>query len=143
MSEGFTITSPDRNRLAAIAAKHGLKAIKIGMRANSSYTPARCRAVAEQFTGKKFKARDYDGMIAAIDAALLPTVAVWSYDRQDFIEHAHCEGEKRVRIDVHDSLTNYAVFEVRLDSGQKPGEAGGMVTVLDDKPLTDWRIDLT
>lgn len=69
----FTIHNPDRNRLAAIAAKHGLKAIKVGMRANSSYTPKRCREVAEQFTGKTFKARDYDGMIAAIDAKLQET----------------------------------------------------------------------
>ena len=70
MSEGFTIVSPDRNRLAAIAAKHGLKAIKVGMRLNTAYTPTRCRQVAEQFTGKKFKARDYDGMIAAIQEKL-------------------------------------------------------------------------
>ena len=70
MNEGFTIINPDRNRLAAVAAKHGLKAIKLGMRLNTSYTPARCRQVAEQFTGLKFKARDYDGMIAAIDKEL-------------------------------------------------------------------------
>lgn len=69
----FTIHNPDRNRLAAIAAKHGLKAIKVGMRLNSSYTPKRCREVAEQFTGLKFKTRDYDGMIAAIDAKLQET----------------------------------------------------------------------
>ncbi len=70
MSEGFIITNPDRNRLAAISAKHGLKAIKIGMRMNRSATPARCRQIAEEFTGKKFKARDYDGMIAAIQEKL-------------------------------------------------------------------------
>lgn len=69
----FTIHNPDRNRLVAIAAKHGLKAIKVGMRLNSSHTPKRCREVAEQFTGRKFKARDYDGMIAAIDAKLQET----------------------------------------------------------------------
>jgi hypothetical protein len=40
------------------------------MRLNSSYTPRRCREVAEQFTGLKFKARDYDGMIAALDDRL-------------------------------------------------------------------------
>jgi hypothetical protein len=72
---GFTIHNPDRNRLAAIAAKQGLKAIKVGMRLNSSYTPKRCREVAEQFTGKKFKARDYDGMIAAIEAKLQENAA--------------------------------------------------------------------
>lgn len=70
MSEGFTLVNPDRNRIAAIAAKHGLKAIKIGMRANRAYTPTRCRQVAEEFTGKKFKPRDYDGMIAAIQEKL-------------------------------------------------------------------------
>ena len=70
MDKGFTIINPDRNRLAAIAAKSGLRAIKIGMRANRAYTPARCRQVAEEFTGKKFKARDYDGMIAAIQEKL-------------------------------------------------------------------------
>ena len=70
---GFTIVNPERNRLAAIAAKHGLKAIKNGMRLGSSYTPKRCREVAEEFTGKKFKARDYDGMIAAIDEKLEAT----------------------------------------------------------------------
>lgn len=67
---GFTIVNPDRNRLAAIAARAGLRAIKVGMRVNRAYTPARCREVAEQFTGRKFKARDYDGMIAAITEAL-------------------------------------------------------------------------
>lgn len=70
MNEGFIILNPDRNRIQAISAKHGLKAIKIGMRMNRSATPARCREIAESFTGKKFKARDYDGMIAAIDAKL-------------------------------------------------------------------------
>lgn len=70
---GFTIINPDRNRIAAIAAKHGLRAIKMGMRANRSYTPKRCREIAEEFTGQKFKARDYDGMIAAIDAKLQET----------------------------------------------------------------------
>lgn len=70
MSEGFTIINPDRNRLAAVMAKHGLKAIKVGMRLNTAYTPTRCRQVAEQFTGKRFKARDYDGMIAAIQEKL-------------------------------------------------------------------------
>lgn len=70
---GFTIINPDPNRLQAVAAKHGLKAIKLGMRLNRAYTPAACRAAAERFTGKKFKARDYDGMIAAIDAKLKET----------------------------------------------------------------------
>lgn len=66
MSEDFTIVNPDRNRIGAIAARSGLKAIKIGMRLNTAYTPKNCRAMAERLTGKKFKARDYDGMIAAL-----------------------------------------------------------------------------
>lgn len=66
----IVIENPDRNRLAAIAAKAGLYAIKLGMRANTAYTPKRCREVAGAFTGQKFKARDYDGMIAALDSAL-------------------------------------------------------------------------
>lgn len=70
MSDGFVITNPNRTVLAAIAAKHGLKAIKLGMRLNTAYTPKRCREIAEQFTGQKFKARDYDGMVKAIDAKL-------------------------------------------------------------------------
>ena len=69
----FTIVNPDPRRLSAIAAKHGLKAIKIGMRLNRAYTPANCRQVAENVSGKKFKARDYDGMIAALEAFLEET----------------------------------------------------------------------
>lgn len=70
---GFIILNPDRNRIAALMAKHGLNAIKRGMRLNRSATPARCREIAESFTGKKFKARDYDGMIEAIEAKLQET----------------------------------------------------------------------
>ena len=70
MDEGFTIVNPNRSRIQAISAKHGLVAIKRGMRMNRSATPARCRQIAEEFTGKKFKARDYDGMIAAIQEKL-------------------------------------------------------------------------
>lgn len=65
MNEGFTIINPDRDRMGMIAARQGLKAIKIGMRLNTAYTPKNCRAMIERVTGKKFKARDYDGMIAA------------------------------------------------------------------------------
>lgn len=75
MTKGFTIINPDPSRLSAIAAKHGLKAIKLGMRLNRAYTPANCRRAAEQFTGRKFKARDYDGMMAAIDEKLKETEA--------------------------------------------------------------------
>lgn len=63
---GFIIAPVDRNRVGAIAARAGLRAIKTGMRLNSAYTPKNCRAMAEKLTGRKFKARDYDGMIAAL-----------------------------------------------------------------------------
>lgn len=68
MTDGFIPLN--RNRLAAVAAKRGLKAIKLGGRLNSGYTAKRCRKVAGEFTGLKFKARDYDGMIAAIQGKL-------------------------------------------------------------------------
>ena len=61
------------HQLAAI--KQGLKAIKVGMRVNSSYTPQNCRRTAERLTGKKFKARDYDGMIAALQEMMDAMVA--------------------------------------------------------------------
>jgi hypothetical protein len=70
MSDGFIITNPDPGRLAAIAAKHGLKAIQKGFRLNTAYTPKNCRRIAEEFTGRKFKARDYQGMIDAIQEKL-------------------------------------------------------------------------
>jgi hypothetical protein len=67
---GFTIANPDPDRLGAVAAKHGLIAIKKGFRLNRAYTPKNCRAMAERLTGRKFKARDYDGMIAALEEYL-------------------------------------------------------------------------
>lgn len=70
MDKAIVITNPDPLRIEAIVAKAGLKAIKQGMRLNRAYTPTNCRIMAERFTGKKFKSRDYDGMIAAIDAKL-------------------------------------------------------------------------
>jgi hypothetical protein len=53
-----------------LAVKQGLKACKIGMRVNRAYTPTNLRLMTENFTGKKFKSRDYDGMIAAIEEKL-------------------------------------------------------------------------
>lgn len=49
------------------AVKQGLKAVKIGMRVNSAYTPGNLRTTVEKATGKKFKARDYDAMIGAVE----------------------------------------------------------------------------
>lgn len=51
----------------AIAIKNGIKLLKIGMKANRDYTLKNCRMMAEKITGQEFKARDYDGMIAALE----------------------------------------------------------------------------
>lgn len=148
MTTGFTIVNPHPPTLQAIAAKHGLKAIKLGGRLNSSYTPTRCRAVAEAFTGRKFKARDYDAMIRAIDDRLaivrgekLPDVAVYAKHRGCFIPHITCEGERRVRIDVHDSLDNYEVYEVTSDSTDT--FSARRVQPVTGQPLTNWEIHLS
>lgn len=64
------VANPDRNRMAAIAAKHGLRAILLGARLNRAYTPKACMAAASRVTGKQFKARDYAGAIAALEEYL-------------------------------------------------------------------------
>ena len=53
-----------------LAVKHGLKACKAGIRLNRSYTPKNLRLMTEKITGKTFKARDYDGMIVALEEVL-------------------------------------------------------------------------
>ena len=63
-------------------------------------------------------------------------VGVWHYQRQCFILHIACPGEKRVRIDVHDSLANYGVYKGTW-SGQQ------FTPSLPIVPLDDWRIDLS
>lgn len=57
-------------RYQALCAKQGLLAIKQGMRLNTSYTPRNCMAVASKLTGRKFKPRDYDGAIAALEEVI-------------------------------------------------------------------------
>lgn len=37
-------------------------------------------------------------------------VAVWHFRKQEFVPFIPCPGEKRVRLDVHDSLDNYGVY---------------------------------
>lgn len=37
-----------------------------GMKANRAYTPKNMRLMTERITGKKFKAKDYNGMVAAL-----------------------------------------------------------------------------
>lgn len=63
-------------------------------------------------------------------------VGVWSYTRQQFIDFVPCPGEKRVRIDVHDPLEDYAVFKVRYGEGR-------MVYPDDGNDPLPWRIDYT
>jgi hypothetical protein len=52
----------------ALAIKQGLKACKIGMRVNRAYTPTNLMAMVLKITGKKFKLKQYDEAIAAIEA---------------------------------------------------------------------------
>lgn len=67
MSATVIDTPQGVRKFQAIAIKGGLKACKIGMRVNRAYTPANCMKMATQITGHKFKARDYDGTIAALE----------------------------------------------------------------------------
>jgi hypothetical protein len=60
--------SPDVYQILVI--KQGLKACKVGIRLNKSYTPKHLRRMTERLTGKTFKSRDYDSMIAAIEELL-------------------------------------------------------------------------
>lgn len=64
------IEQPDPDVLSGIAARAGLRALKQGYKLNRAYTPKNCRIVAQRITGKKFKSRDFDGMIAALDEVL-------------------------------------------------------------------------
>jgi hypothetical protein len=45
-------------------------------------------------------------------------VGVWSFTKQKFVPFIPCPGEKRVRIDEHEPLTNFAVFPVRYEGPQ-------------------------
>lgn len=58
------------SRYQALVVKQGLKALKIGMRLNRAYTPKNLMAMTTQITGRTFKARDYDGAIAALEEIL-------------------------------------------------------------------------
>lgn len=59
------------NRVVIVVLKNAIKLYKnTGMKANRAYTPTNMRRKAEELTGKKFKARDYDGMIAALEELL-------------------------------------------------------------------------
>lgn len=43
---------------------------KTGMKANRAYTPTAMMRTASRMTGKKFKARDYAGAIAALEEVI-------------------------------------------------------------------------
>ena len=52
----------------AISLKSGLKLFaKTGMKPNRLWSPKNMMAKASEITGKKFKARDYDGAVAALE----------------------------------------------------------------------------
>lgn len=59
------------NRFAIITVKHAIKLYRdTGMKAHRAYTPTNMRNFVEKNTGKKFKAHDWDGMIAALEEKL-------------------------------------------------------------------------
>lgn len=62
-------------------------------------------------------------------------VAVWDTVRREYTRHIPCPGEKRVRLDVHDSLDIFRVYKVKHENGY--------IILLEPKPLADWRIDLS
>lgn len=68
MTQVFTGTGVSVYQMLVV--KRGLLACKDGFRLNRAYTPKNLRAVTERLTGQKFKARDYDGMVAALEAKI-------------------------------------------------------------------------
>lgn len=51
-----------------ITVKHAIAFYaETGMKVNRAYTPKNMRLCVEGITGKKFKARDYDGMVQALE----------------------------------------------------------------------------
>lgn len=66
-----TFTGEEVNVFAMITLKGALSLYaKTGMKANRAYTPKNMRLTVEKWTGKKFRARDYAGMIAALDECI-------------------------------------------------------------------------
>lgn len=67
----IVVTGEGINRVVIVVLKNAIKLYKnTGMKANRAYTPTNMRRKTEELTGKKFKARDYDGMIAALEELL-------------------------------------------------------------------------
>jgi len=61
------------NRYQAVVIRSAIKLYRdTGMKANRAYTPKNMKLTAEKLTGKKFKARDYTGMIEALTELLEP-----------------------------------------------------------------------
>lgn len=59
------------NTFVAVTLKSAIKLYaRTGMKANRAYTPKNMLAKASEITGKTFKARDYDGAVAALEAWL-------------------------------------------------------------------------
>ena len=55
----------------ALALKHALRLYdRTGMKPNAAYTPKAMLATAAKITGQSFKARDFKGAIAALEAWL-------------------------------------------------------------------------
>ena len=72
MSEQAQVfTGEGVTRFQIIVVKNAIKLYKnTGMKANRAYTPTNMRLTAEKLTGRKFKARDWDGIIAGLEALL-------------------------------------------------------------------------
>lgn len=71
-------------------------------------------------------------------------VGVWHFGLQDFVAFIPCPGEKRVRVDAHDDLSNYGVYEVIYHEVDfKDGFMNIQMTCLGGDELTDWQIDLS
>lgn len=59
------------NRFQIIVVKNAIKLYRDhGMKANRDYTPRNMRLMAEKLTGKKFKTRDWNGMVEALEELL-------------------------------------------------------------------------
>lgn len=65
---GFVASGTGVSLYVAVSLKHGIKLYaKTGMRPNRAWTPKAMMAKASEITGKKFKARDYAGAVAALE----------------------------------------------------------------------------
>jgi hypothetical protein len=67
----------------------------------------------------------------------LTDVGVWDYAGQCWVHSHRCPGERRVRVDQHGPLTNYAVFRLVTD------DYGRLRAEDDPRPLPGWRVDYT